>query len=206
MGRPPDPTRRPELMSQILDYLRDQTLAELSYRPVAAALRVSVNTLIYYFGDRESLIDEILAEIDQRQRAIGAPDVEGPDPLRSLTRWLGAYVSWNLDPDNRHLLRLYLEGSLLEVVRPGLKGHMRNVHSTWQQACTHWLTTTFKLSPRDAAKRAAQLTALSHGIALQLVLDGDENRARASFALLTQEFLASGTPRTQPKKGNLVTS
>ena len=54
MARPARPERKSELLSAILDYLMDKTLAELTFRSLADGLGVSSYVLVYHFGTANS--------------------------------------------------------------------------------------------------------------------------------------------------------
>lgn len=61
MARPAKPERKAELLSAILDYLMDRTLAELTFRSLAEGLGISTYVLVYHFGSREQLVNDIVA-------------------------------------------------------------------------------------------------------------------------------------------------
>lgn len=61
MPRPLDHARRAELLRGVVDYIAEHGLAELSLRPLAAALGTSSRMLIYYFGTKEELLVQALA-------------------------------------------------------------------------------------------------------------------------------------------------
>ena len=52
MARTPDLERRQELLDRIVVYLADAGLAQATLRPMAAALNVSINRLVYHFGSK----------------------------------------------------------------------------------------------------------------------------------------------------------
>ncbi|WP_040792961.1 TetR/AcrR family transcriptional regulator [Nocardia paucivorans] len=67
MARPLDHTKRAELLDAVVRYIAEHGLADLSLRPLAAALGTSSRMLIYYFGTKEELLVQALS----RQR----PDI-----------------------------------------------------------------------------------------------------------------------------------
>jgi AcrR family transcriptional regulator len=70
MPRPPDPERRTRTLSKAADYVLDRGLEGLSLRPLAAALGTSTRMLLYDFGSKEQLIEEVLAEIRRREAGL----------------------------------------------------------------------------------------------------------------------------------------
>ena len=57
-----------ELLDEIVDYITDHGLINLSLRPLAAALGTSTYTLTYQFGTKEELIKAAIEHIEDRQR------------------------------------------------------------------------------------------------------------------------------------------
>ncbi|KAA0086683.1 TetR/AcrR family transcriptional regulator [Mycolicibacterium sp. P9-64] len=69
MPRTADPVKRAELLKQVIEYLQEHGVADMSLAPMAAALGTSKRMLLYYFGDR----GELLAQALNASR----PDVSG---------------------------------------------------------------------------------------------------------------------------------
>ncbi|MGW6702925.1 TetR/AcrR family transcriptional regulator [Nocardia sp. NPDC055049] len=61
MARPLDHRKRAEMLAGVVTYIASHGLAELSLRPLAAALGTSSRMLIYYFGTKEELLVQALA-------------------------------------------------------------------------------------------------------------------------------------------------
>jgi AcrR family transcriptional regulator len=68
-GRPVDHQRRAELLDAAVDYATEHEFSELSWRPVAAGLGVSVTTLVHHFGTKEQLLAAILGRLRDRMVA-----------------------------------------------------------------------------------------------------------------------------------------
>ncbi|WP_040838701.1 TetR/AcrR family transcriptional regulator [Nocardia brevicatena] len=60
MARPLDHAKRTELLDAVVRYIAEHGLADLSLRPLAAALGTSSRMLIYYFGTKEELLVQAL--------------------------------------------------------------------------------------------------------------------------------------------------
>jgi AcrR family transcriptional regulator len=69
MSRTVNEKRPGELRGAILQYLIKHGLADLSLRPLAKAVGSSPRVLLYYFGSKERMVMQILAELRQRQLA-----------------------------------------------------------------------------------------------------------------------------------------
>jgi len=56
------PERRAKLLEKVVDYVLRHGLADLSLRPLAAALGTSPRMLLYFFGSKEQLLADALTE------------------------------------------------------------------------------------------------------------------------------------------------
>ncbi|MFC4604439.1 TetR/AcrR family transcriptional regulator [Rhodococcus kronopolitis] len=61
MARPPDHHKRAALLAGVVTYIGENGLADLSLRPLAAALGTTSRMLIHYFGTKEELLVQALA-------------------------------------------------------------------------------------------------------------------------------------------------
>ncbi len=61
MARPPDHHKRAALLAGVVAYIGENGLADLSLRPLAAALGTTSRMLIHYFGTKEELLVQALA-------------------------------------------------------------------------------------------------------------------------------------------------
>jgi AcrR family transcriptional regulator len=57
--------RRAELLDEVANYILSNGLADLSLRPLAAAINTSPRMLLYFFGTKEKLIADALAHIER---------------------------------------------------------------------------------------------------------------------------------------------
>src|SRR5262245_37270234 len=76
---PADPEASPrkrELLAATLAYAAANNLADLSLRPLAAAIGSSPRVLLYLFGSKEGLIREVLAAARAEQLALVARAAE----------------------------------------------------------------------------------------------------------------------------------
>src|SRR6266516_3858009 len=90
MPRTPDPSIRQGLREQAVDYVLRNGVADLSLRPLAAALKTDARMLIYHFGSRQGLLHAILEGLREREdRQIEAWFRSGrrPKTIAELVRW-----------------------------------------------------------------------------------------------------------------------
>ena len=109
MARPVDPHRRAATLEKAADYVLEHGLAGLSLRPLAKALGTSPRMLLYDFGTKERLVDEILAEIRRRLAAM-------LDPGRELD--LAEVWAWISAPERVPFLRLFFEVYVASFAQP----------------------------------------------------------------------------------------
>lgn len=180
MSRRSDPTRKPELLAQILDYLLDKPLASLTFRSAATALGVSTYTLVYQFGTRNELISEIVRAISARRALIEENFMSTADTLDTYYENLRVSWQWTLDPRNRQLQRLEFEASMLEAVQPDVHNFSKELFEFWLRVGRESLE-SFGLTPEDAAIEARIMVDAFYGLQYDLVVNGDKVGATAAF-------------------------
>lgn len=185
MSRKPDPERKPELLAQILDYLLDKPLASLTFRTLAKALDVSTFTLVYQFGTRAELVNDIVQAISGRQSDIEDRLVTNPGTLDAYYENLAISWAWTLDPRNRQLQRLEFEASMLEALDPDTHNSNRALCATWLRVGRDALE-SFGLSPDDAQIEARIMVDAFYGLQYDLVVNGDSESATAAFNRLIE--------------------
>jgi AcrR family transcriptional regulator len=188
MARTPDPSRKPALLSQTLEYLLDKPLASLSFRTLAKALDVSTFTLVYHFGTRDELVHEIVRAISERATFIEF-ELEQNETLDTYMEGLEHSWAWTLEPRNRQLQRLEFEAGMLEALYPEQYTFGRELHSWWQRIGRESLV-RFGLSEADAEVEARLLVDSLQGIQYDLVLTHDEVAATAAFRRLVEHHRA----------------
>lgn len=176
MARPPDAERRAVLLDAAVAYLADNGLGDLSLRPIAKALGVSLSGLVHHFGSKDELLVaalrrsvEIQTEVRDRWLA-RTPGLSQADQLRRWWRWITASRS------NLALVRLGIEAASLDATRSGLPGDVRSEqigiwrHNIEQQLIAEGL-------PREVATVEASLTkAMFTGLVIDLLASGDRRR------------------------------
>jgi len=171
MGRKPDPGRKPELLGAICSYLGERGIGELSLRPLAAALGVSTYSLVYHFGSKEQLLGEVVAHVEERQRAMIAGWRD-----ESIAGGLRRYWRWSLEPSSRRLLRISFEAALMDGRAPGrFDDAIASLSTDW----IRFLGAAFRaagVSRAEARREATLLAATVFGLQLDLLMTGDERR------------------------------
>lgn len=176
MARPPDVDRRAELLDAVVAYLAEHGLGDLSLRPIAKALDVSLSGLVHHFGTKEQLLVDALrraADIQSEVRnrwLARTPGMSQADQLRRWWKWINASRS------NAALVRLGIEAAALDATRSGLPGPVRAEQiGLWRHNIEEQLVA--EGLPRDAAVVEASLTkAMFTGLVIDLLASGDRRR------------------------------
>lgn len=187
MPRKPDPTRKPELLGQIIDHLRSRSIATVSFRTLADALGVSTYVFVYHFGNRAELIAEIVRAVVARQSDLFAVDAAGLDDA-GFRKQMTAYWNAASDDRGRDLQRLEIEAALLEVVA-GEAGVARQAGARRRDFVAAWLVAQGS-TERSAADAAQAFVAEVEGLLYDAVVAGDASAATAVFEKRLDAFVA----------------
>jgi AcrR family transcriptional regulator len=107
MTRTADAQRRAALLEAIVDYAFANGLSDLSLRPLAKAVGSSPRVLLYYFGSKDHLVEEILRGVRARQLAGFARlrETKFASPVDACQ------AVWNVmrEPQHEPLFRLFFE-------------------------------------------------------------------------------------------------
>jgi AcrR family transcriptional regulator len=180
-----DPVRAPsarqqELLDLAYSYALAHGLADLSLRPLAAAIGSSPRVLLFLFDSKDNLIRALLARARSSEMAMltelrtTAPDADLATAAARLWRWLSA-------PEHRDLLRLWVEGyarSLVELSGPWADFSASTVRD-WLDVLAEFQPARSRHGKRAVAARTAILAVL-RGALLDLLATGDEERVDAA--------------------------
>jgi AcrR family transcriptional regulator len=193
--RNPEPERKTEILASATDYVLQHGLTELSLRPLAAALGTSGRMLIYYFGSKDQMVLDILAEVRRRRYEDLAL---GPGDQNVLRR----YWTWVSSPEGRRFLRLTHEIYGLSLREPERFGGflaseaievLGAIEESLQQSGV----------PEDHARLLSTYTfAMLRGLELDMLGTDDMARVNAAFDLFeadlerrTQQFASASTTK-----------
>jgi AcrR family transcriptional regulator len=168
------PSRKAQLRSAAVDYLVEHGVADLSLRPMAAAIGTSARLLIFHFKSKERLLLEVLGEVQARLQALFV-SVVVTAPGRSPP--IKQFWRWATRPQNLPYLRLLYEVQIIAIQNPKVFGRYLG------QAATEWLgLAEGALTASIRSKVMATLCiAVFDGLFLELLTTGD--RVRTTRAL-----------------------
>ena len=179
--RPSSP-RKDELLERAYRYALEHGLADLSLRPLAAAIGSSPRVLLFLFGSKDGLVSALLARARADELAfLRRGDSEPADLAAMVTatwQWLAA------DPV-RPLLTLWTEAYARSLTEPD--GAWSGFAS---QSVSDWLTVLRSAGPAgpasDAEADRTLALAVLRGCLLDLLATGDTDRVNAAVARYTR--------------------
>jgi len=176
MARTPDMEMKRVLLDQVVAYLAEHGLGDVSLRPMAAALGTSPNRLVHHFGSKQELLTAALKQATTIQETVRdgwlrrQPDMNKTTELRKWWKWL------NESPANLALTRLGLEAVTLEATHTGLSGDIRAEQiGVWREQIEQRLISQ-GVPKATAVLEASLLKGMFTGLLVDLMATGDKQR------------------------------
>ena len=172
--------RYDELLERAYAYALDNGLADLSLRPLAAAIGSSPRVLLFLFGSKDGLVAALLG----RARADELDHIASLQPVgRDLAATLQATWDWLVAPAHRPLLTLWLEAYARSLVDPDgpWGGFARQTVDDWLELLRRAQPPRARRTRAGAAQRTLALAVL-RGALLDLLATGDVERTSSAVA------------------------
>lgn len=162
--------RREELLEAAYHYVLQHGLVEMSLRPLSSAIGTSPRVLLFLFGSKEQLVRELLGRARADELVLVREQGSDPDGGPRLADVAGRLWDWMCRPENRPLLRLWVEAYARSLTEPAgpWEGFARDT-------VTDWLAILQQADDVDPA-RATAVLALLRGALLDLLATGDADR------------------------------
>ncbi|MFK3672170.1 TetR/AcrR family transcriptional regulator [Leifsonia aquatica] len=188
MGRTPDPTRKPELLSRIMEHVATEPLSRMTFRSLATALGVSTYSFVYHFGSRQEMIDAILEEgVRQQNESLVGVDIVAFD-REQFRDWYRQAFRHTLREANRTALRLQFEAGVLEPIDPDLGKRITTAFTEWRELVRSWLKKQ-GVETRRAGVLAHWLVDSAAGLQFGYLLVGDRAATVAAFDVFLDAYL-----------------
>ena len=163
-------------------YSLQHGLADLSLRPLAAAIGSSPRVLLFLFGNKDGLVRALLAQARSEEIAMldrlaeaarGEPIGLGP-AVEQIWTWLAAV-------EHRPLLRVWAEAYVRSLVEPegAWAGFARATVEDWLSVLAGCQPSAERDSDTAGTRRTLALAVL-RGALLDLLATGDKERATAA--------------------------
>ncbi len=164
--------RRDELLELAYEYALEHGVADLSLRPLAAAVGSSPRVLLFLFGSKAGLVQALLTRARQDELTLLARARAAGDLLEATSELWG----WLAAEEHRGLLQLWVEGYARSLIDP--EGPWAGFGSA---TVADWLEVLGRLSG-DPAERTLILAVL-RGALLDLLATNDVARVSAAVDL-----------------------
>jgi len=169
--------RQVELLESAYRYALEHGLADLSLRPLAAAIGSSPRVLMFLYGNKDGLVRALLA----RARADELALLDGVGRSIGLVAAVERVWTWLAAEQHRPLLRLWAEAYARSLVEPdgAWAGFARATVNDWLDVLASCQPAHERDSAAGAARRTLALAVL-RGALLDLLATGDEDRVTAA--------------------------
>jgi AcrR family transcriptional regulator len=177
------------LLEQAYAYALSNGLADLSLRPLSAAIGSSPRVLLYLFGSKDGLIRALLARARQDQLGM-LEDLRRRYPEVDLSSATLEVWGWLSHPRHRNLLKVWMEGYARSLMEPDgpWSAFGRTTVEDWLDVLALYQPSSRRSTAAGLAERTAALSLL-RGALLDLLATGDRRRTtaalRAGLASLT---------------------
>lgn len=185
--RPPDATRRAELLAGVIAYIGEYGLTELSLRPLAEYLGTSSRMLIHYFGTKEQML---VAALETQRPDIAAlfDDVSDIDMLRRrLVESFCVNTTSDWVTSTRVLFQVL---GVASVPGSPFRDYSHDAVSILVDALTEALNRLDPTLP-DPRSTATVLISGIRGLLLDRLITGDNTRVSKATRLLINQTLPS---------------
>jgi len=172
-------------LDRAYQYALEHGLADMSLRPLAAAIGSSPRVLLFLFGSKDGLVSELLARARKHELAFLADATAGQQA--DLAAAVAATWHWLAADQVRPLLTLWTEAyarSLAEPEGPWSGFAARSV-ADWLDVLGPDRSTSAESTSGAAAADRTLALAVLRGCLLDLLATGDAERVRAAVASYT---------------------
>lgn len=193
LGRPQNPARRVELLTQLLTLTGRQPLSRMTFRIIAAELGVSTYTLVYHFGTRAEMIEAVLSEaVRVRGELIGGMDEE-QFTRAEMAEWLRSTCRNILQHEQLPGLRLQFEVGALERLDPDVGTQVSEAYQDWIDRFAVWLARNGVAQERAGILSRMMSDAVT-GVQFGHMLTQDHEQTIQVFDIFLDHFMEAVLP------------
>ena len=190
------PERKAEVLSAFVEYLLKTGMLDLSLRPAAAALRTSPRMLVYYFGSKERLLLDAIAEVRTRERARFARDIRRRRFGGSVARDVWVMWRWFSGKPREPYLRLFYELYAHAASRPAKFRRFVDLISEGYLQLMEEGFVSWGFARPEARAQATLHLATFRGLLLDLLTTGERARVDAAAKVLAANLDRALVQRT----------
>jgi AcrR family transcriptional regulator len=183
-----DSSRRADLLEATIEYLLDHGVADLSLRPLAAAVHSKARLLVYHFGSKDALVTEAMIAVRERVQESFSSLVRRREQT-DATEVIQAFWQWATSPKFERYLRLFFEVQGLALQKPAEYGrYLEGAVSSWVEMMGVVLPEEF--SPRTRKALATVAVSTTFGLLLDYLTSGQKKRTTDALEYFAEEFKA----------------
>jgi AcrR family transcriptional regulator len=195
------PDRRAKVLDEVADYILSNGLADLSLRPLAAAIGTSPRMLLYFFGSKERLIAQALAHIRTHEQLDFRRAVSRSSSADHEGLLLREWKSWS-SPRREKYLRLFFEvyGLALQN-RERFPGFLKGAVGEWLPLVERAFAVA--VAREHAQALATFALAAVRGLQLDLLATGQRSRTESAYQEMLRLLslaIRSDTKSTSPRR------
>jgi AcrR family transcriptional regulator len=183
---------RERLRRDCLRYFLRNGVANLSLRPLAAAVGTSARMLLHYFGSKEALIAEVMAQVQTPLQDAFQELSEGREGEEDLLPRFWKVLSKKA---NQPSLRLLFEVQMLALQNPRrYRRYLTSTSTNWRRLIEDALP-----AKQSNAIQATLYNAVIDGLLLELLSTGDQRRTLRALLLFQAGCQKTRKPVTRPR-------
>jgi AcrR family transcriptional regulator len=180
--------RREDLLDASIEYILENGVADLSLRPLAAAVGSKARLLVYHFGSKDALVAEAMILIRNRaQEAFVA--VARSAHATTPSEIMQVFWRWATTKQHEPYLRLLFEVHGLALQRPAHYGrYLEGALHGWVEL----MAMVLPASLPQAKRRALATLAVSGvvGLLLDYLSSGSKKRTSDALDLFARNFVS----------------
>jgi AcrR family transcriptional regulator len=181
-------------LEKCLVYFLRHGVANLSLRPLAAAVGTSARMLLHYFGSKEALVAEVMEQVQTRLQAAFQELALNHATGHRKTLLQDFWKILSARP-NQPALRLLFEVQMLALQNPKrYRRYLTRTSTSWRELIGRALPSRLK-----SAVSATLYTAVIDGLLLELLSTGDLRRTSRALGLFT-DHCQPKAPRRKAKR------
>ncbi|PSS44521.1 TetR family transcriptional regulator [Arthrobacter woluwensis] len=173
-------------MHDILLYLQDKSIADLTFRTLADGLGISSYVLVYHFGSREELISQIVHAIEARPSEVLDTKLVTAD-REEFEAWLRTAWKVGLREYGIQLQRLHFEAAMQDSVLDKPRGNGGKLYHSWVDVVQEWLRNQ-GLGEPEARRTGRLFVATLTGLRYDVIVTGEREAATEAFERLLKSF------------------
>jgi len=187
--------RKRDLLDRLTAYFSEHGLPDVSLRPMAVQVGTSARLLIFHFGSKDRLIEEVFEHIQAILTSSLAETLSRPDRQPRVAP-LRAYWDWATNRKNLPLWRLLYELQMLATRNPGKYAKLLKRNSAqWRDLIDGALP---ELQP-GSSSWPSLFAAVFDGLFLELLASGDRKRTTAALDTFVKIASAHRVERPRSK-------